>query len=53
MSPIDATARSFAGGFYFGRCGSQWIPHVSPVPAAFAIQALSMWESGQAAARVI
>jgi hypothetical protein len=41
------------GGFYFGRCGSQWIPHVSPVPAAFAIQALSMWESGQAAARVI
>ena len=41
------------GGFYFGRKDGQWIPHVSPVPTAFAIQALAMWETGQAAASVI
>ena len=34
------------GGFYFGRNGGQWVPHVSPVPAVFAIQALAMWDNG-------
>lgn len=41
------------GGFYFGRKGDEWIPHVSPVSTAFAVQALSMWETGQASDSVI
>lgn len=41
------------GGFYFGRRGDAFIPHISPVPTAFAIQALSMWQSGRAAGSVI
>jgi hypothetical protein len=32
------------GGYYFGRKGAEWIPHVSPVPAAFAMQALEWFE---------
>lgn len=41
------TLRSFQrpdGGFYFGRKGASWLPHVSPVSTAFAIQALALWE---------
>jgi uncharacterized protein YyaL (SSP411 family) len=32
------------GGYYFGRKDGQWIPHVSPVPTAFAMQALEWYE---------
>lgn len=32
------------GGFYFGRRGDTFIPHVSPVPATFAVQALDAWK---------
>jgi hypothetical protein len=32
------------GGFYFGRKGGEWIPHLSPVPTAFALQALEWFE---------
>jgi hypothetical protein len=32
------------GGYYFGRKGGAWIPHVSPVPAVFAMQALEWYE---------
>jgi hypothetical protein len=31
------------GGFYFGRKGAEWLPHVSPVSTAFALQALALW----------
>jgi hypothetical protein len=31
------------GGFYFGRSAGVWEPHVSPVSAAFALQALALW----------
>ena len=31
------------GGFYFGRTAGGWEPHVSPVPAAFGLQALALW----------
>lgn len=34
------------GGFYFGRKGAEWVPHLSPVPAAFGLQALALWEWG-------
>ena len=34
-----------AWGFRFGRSGDTWSPHVSPVPTAFAVQALALWES--------
>ena len=34
------------GGFYFGRKHGVWLPHVSPVATAFAIQALEMWRGG-------
>jgi hypothetical protein len=32
------------GGFYFGRKDGAWLPHVNPVSAAFALQALALWE---------
>ena len=32
------------GGYYFGRKTGQWIPHVSPVPTVFAMQALEWYE---------
>lgn len=32
------------GGYYFGRKAGEWIPHVSPVPTAFAMQALEWYE---------
>ena len=35
------------GGFYFGRTAAGWEPHVSPVPTAFALQALAL-ASGEA-----
>jgi hypothetical protein len=35
------------GGFYFGRTAGRWEPYVSPVSAAFALQALALW-SGDA-----
>jgi hypothetical protein len=36
------------GGFYFGRRDGSTIPHVSPVSAAFALQALALWEQSRA-----
>ena len=32
------------GGFYFGRKAGNWVPHISPVSTAFAMQALEWWE---------
>ncbi|HWB86035.1 MAG TPA: hypothetical protein VG675_17970 [Bryobacteraceae bacterium] len=32
------------GGFYFGRKGGEWLPYVNPVSAAFALQALTLWD---------
>jgi hypothetical protein len=36
-----------AGGFYFGRQGGQWLPYINPVSAAFALQALALWDQHQ------
>ena len=33
------------GGFWFGRRGDEMIPHVNPVSATFAIQALEVWQA--------
>jgi hypothetical protein len=32
------------GGFWFGRRNGTYLPHVNPVSAAFAIEALDLWE---------
>jgi len=32
------------GGYWFGRKNGAWLPHVNPVSAAFAIEALDLWE---------
>ncbi len=32
------------GGYWFGRKNGEWLPHVNPVSAAFAIEALDLWE---------
>ena len=32
------------GGYYFARKGADWVPHISPVSTAFAMQALEWWE---------
>jgi hypothetical protein len=39
--------QSPGGGFYFGRKGGAWLPHVNPVSAVFAMQALDLWRSAQ------
>jgi hypothetical protein len=36
------------GGYYFGRKRGEWIPHVSPVPTVFAMQALEWYERREA-----
>ena len=41
---IDSNDPSVDGGFYFGRKAGALMPHVNPVSAAFAMQALAMWE---------
>ncbi len=33
------------GGYWFGRRGAEWLPYVNPVSAAFASQALEVWET--------
>jgi hypothetical protein len=40
--------RRIDGGFWFGRRNGELIPHVSPVPTAFAVQALELWRAFQA-----
>jgi len=40
----DGGDRRIGGGFWFGRRNGAWLPHVSPVSAAFAIEALDLWE---------
>ena len=35
------------GGFWFGRRKGELVPHVSPVPTAFAVQALQFWHEYQ------
>ena len=40
------------GGYSFGRRAATWVPHVSPVSTAFALQALALWEqTGNGAAQ--
>jgi hypothetical protein len=62
--PLDGTAAQFeaerlaefqatGGGFYFGRKAGAWLPYMSPVSSAFALQALELWDecrSGKARA---
>ena len=43
----DCDAR-IDGGYYFGRTGDAWSPHVSPVSTAFALQARALWEACRA-----
>jgi hypothetical protein len=33
------------GGFYFGSRAGEWVPHLSPVSTAFALQALEWWRN--------
>jgi hypothetical protein len=40
----DGADARISGGFYFGRRGSDWLPHISPVSTAFALQALMLWD---------
>ena len=35
------------GGYWFGRKGAEWLPFVNPVSAAFAAQALELWEANR------
>ena len=36
------------GGYWFGRRAGELVPHVSPVPTAFAVQALELWQAFEA-----
>ena len=58
-APLDRGAAEFeacrlaefqapGGGFYFGRRDGAFLPHVNPVSAVFALQALEMWRSAAA-----
>ena len=35
------------GGYWFGRKGAEFLPYINPVSAAFACQALELWEAGR------
>ncbi len=35
------------GGYWFGRKGGEWLPFVNPVSAAFAGQALELWDASR------
>jgi hypothetical protein len=51
LAALAARVRSFQapdGGYYFGRTPAGWIPHQSPVPTTFAMQALEWYERRQA-----
>jgi len=39
------------GGFYFGRTAGNWEPYINPVSAAFALQALALWNGARQAHR--
>ena len=41
---IAGSDPSTSGGFYFGRKAGAWLPYVSPVSSAFALQALELWD---------
>jgi len=41
------------GSYYFGRAGTEWLPHVSPVSTAFALQALALWDGERAGAGLL
>ena len=40
----DGAHSANGGGFYFGRKAGAWLPYVSPVSSAFALQALQLWD---------
>ena len=44
---IESSDARADGGFYFGRQGQNWLPHINPVSAAFALQSLALWEQHQ------
>jgi hypothetical protein len=59
VTPLDREAAAFEaarleefqrpdGGFWFGRAAGTWLPYVNPVSAAFALQALAMWQGAAA-----
>jgi hypothetical protein len=41
---IESSDPRADGGFYFGRQGQNWLPHINPVSTAFALQAIALWE---------
>jgi hypothetical protein len=45
---IAETDPRIDGGYWFGRKGAEWLPYVNPVSAAFASQALELWETHRA-----
>ena len=44
---IESSDPRADGGFYFGRQGKDWLPHINPVSTAFALQAIALWEQHQ------
>jgi hypothetical protein len=45
---IADTDPQLLGGFWFGRRDGRVIPHASPVPGGFGVQALALWEQTHA-----
>jgi hypothetical protein len=43
----DPTDRRIDGGYWFGRKNAERLPFINPVSAAFACQALELWEASQ------
>ncbi len=44
---IESSDPRADGGFYFGRQGQNWLPHVNPVSTGFALQAIALWRQHQ------
>jgi hypothetical protein len=48
VSGRDCADPRLCGGFWFGRKGGEMLPFANPVSAAFALQALALWEDHKA-----
>jgi hypothetical protein len=48
---IDDPDPRLRGGFYFGARNGSFVPHVNPVSASFAVQALALWDDFRAGRR--
>jgi hypothetical protein len=48
VADADVRGTRMNGGYWFGRKNAEFLPFINPVSAAFAGQALELWETSRA-----